>query len=204
MSWNVPKIWNKETTCYVIGGGPSIKDTDLSVLKHQHVIAVNNAYQLTPWADFMFFMDREWIHYHAEQLRKFHGVIVTILVEYHKYSKGLRGIKQLKRGPRDGFSIDNRKVNHGGNSGFCAINLANLLGAGRIILVGFDMRVVNGQHNYHSGHTREIADDIYENEYVKPFSTLIKPAEEKGIEILNATPNSALKCFEFIEIGDTL
>ena len=198
MSWRVPKIWNDKTTCYVIGGGPSLKNIDLSILKHKHIIAVNNSYQLVPWADFLFFMDKEWITQHSEQLRRFNGIISTILLEHEKYSQGLRGIKVIKRGQRDGFSTSNRVVNHGGNSGFCAINLAGLLGAGRIILVGFDMRVVNGQHNYHTEHYRRINNDIYETEYIKPFSTL------SGISILNATPNSAIKCFEFVSLEDTV
>lgn len=198
MSWRVPKIWNSKTTCYVIGGGSSLKDMDLSILNNQHVIVVNNAYQLVPWADFLFFMDREWLTQHSERLKEFHGIILTILTDYEKYSQGLRGVKLLKRGQRDGFSTSSMVVNHGGNSGFCAVNLADLLGAGRIILVGFDMKVVNGQHNYHTEHYREISNDIYETEYIKPFSTL------RGIEILNATPNSAIKCFEFIKLEDTL
>ena len=199
MIWRVPKIWNNETTCYVIGGGPSLKDIDLSILDHEHVIAVNNAYQLVPWADFLFFMDKEWITQHGEQLRKFNGIILTILIDHEKYSQGLKGIKFLKRGQRDRFSTLNTTVNHGGNSGFCAINLAGLLGAGRIILVGFDMRVVNGQHNYHTEHYRIINDDIYESEYIKPFTT-VAIKDKNNPNILNSTVDSALTCFKFIDL----
>lgn len=203
MSWKVPKIWNEKTTCYIIGGGPSIKNTDLTILKHEHIIAVNNSYQLVPWADFMFFMDRGWIIQHRENLLSFNGIKVTILVNYLDWCIGLKRVKFIKRGPRNGFSHHNSTLNHGGNSGFCAVNLAALLGAGRIILVGFDMKVVNGNHNYHNDHPRKIADNIYQEEYIRPFSSLIR-TEKNNYQILNATPDSDLKCFDYINLGDSL
>ena len=42
--------------CYIIGGGPSIAETNLSLLRDKFVIGVNMAYKLGNWLIFGFFV----------------------------------------------------------------------------------------------------------------------------------------------------
>ena len=198
-SWKVPKIWNK-ATCYIIGGGPSLAKVDLSILRGRKVILTNNAYQLAPWADFLFFMDKEWIEKHYEHIRKLHCIKFTIMRGTGKYQQTMN-LKFIERGARNGFSHRKDRLNHGGNSGFCAVNLAYLFGATRIVLVGFDMKAVNKQHNFHNQHKRKMPFSIYQDDYIKSFSTL-EGCKKFGVEILNATEGSALTYFPFINLEE--
>ncbi len=50
--WPIPKIWNKSTV-FIIGGGPSLLDIDLSLLHDKRVIGVNQAYKLGNWIDIL-------------------------------------------------------------------------------------------------------------------------------------------------------
>ena len=54
--WKPPKIW-KGGTAYIIGGGPSVNDADLSLIHDRRVIGVNNAYSLGGWVDVCWFGD---------------------------------------------------------------------------------------------------------------------------------------------------
>jgi len=49
-------MWEGETA-FIVGGGPSLLDVDISVLEGKRVIGVNNAYQLLPNAPFLVFHD---------------------------------------------------------------------------------------------------------------------------------------------------
>jgi len=58
--WRVPRLW-PGGECFILGGGPSLKDVDMSRLKGHRVIAVNNAFKLADWIDVMFFGDPRWL-----------------------------------------------------------------------------------------------------------------------------------------------
>lgn len=193
MNWSVPPQWSGQRA-YIIGGGPSVSRLRLNLLRSENVIVTNNAYQLLPWAAFCFWMDMEWFKRHAENLRStFQGQIVSI----HAKAKDFSDILSLERGNRSGLSLNPRKIHHGSNSGHGAINLAVLLNASPIYLLGFDMQTRRGHHNYHSDHVREMADNVYKK-YLEMMGTI--PAETpEGIEIYNATPDSALTAFPLAE-----
>lgn len=55
-AWRVPPIWSGGTA-WIIGGGPSVKDLDLSPIHQYRVIGVNNAYQFGHWVDACWFGD---------------------------------------------------------------------------------------------------------------------------------------------------
>jgi len=90
------------------------------------------------------------------------------------------------------FSTDPSVIHYGDNSGFQAVNLAILFGCTRIILTGFDMRGENKVRPH---------GDHYER-FAKFFDKAAQALE--GVEIINATPNSALNCFPKMELKDAL
>ncbi len=81
-----------------------------------------------------------------------------------------------------------------------AISIAAALGAVRIVLLGFDMRVVDGRSNYHDGYGH-IDDNLYAHDFLPWFKGWRQMAERAGIEILNATPDSALDEFKKVRFN---
>jgi len=192
MYWEVPKDWTS-ATCFVLGGGPSLSAVDLEQVRASagFTIAVNNTYQLAPWAEYLYFMDEVWYGWHEEALSSFPGEIVTSVDNLSPHPR----IKVLRRGKR--FNLDPRPthMSHGNNSGHGGVCLGAMLGASRIILFGFDMCTVGGRHNYHDDHQRTVPENIYLNQYVKSFVPLSEDLERLGVEVINSTPNSLLDVF---------
>ena len=202
MEWTVPKMW-PGATCYILGGGPSmayLEEKDFEIIKKKRTIVTNNAYQLAPWSEALFFMDHDWFKKHEVSLASYHGLKVTIA---NQMKEG-KGIKWLKRGSKAMISLDPCIVNNGNNSGHCAVNLAYHFGVSKIILVGFDMRIVESKHNYHNKHHRKMKDSIYQDEYIPNLESMKEPLEKQGVQILNATPESALKCFKTVDLKETV
>jgi hypothetical protein len=60
------------------------------------------------------------------------------------------------------------------------------------------MKKINGKHHYHNYYKKPPGDDIYDR-FMLHFE---KIAEEAEIEILNATPDSALPFFPKVKLED--
>ncbi len=196
-SWSVPELW-PGGTCYIIGGGPGVAAVDPKRLEGARVIVTNSAFKLFPSADALYFMDWMWYKWNAEALLKFNGVKVTIV----ENCRGKPGIKVLQRGQRNGLDAKPTHISRGACSGYGAMALAVKFGVAKVYLMGFDMRVVNGRHNYHTEHKREVKPDIYETQFLRPFKEAAPLLEQAGVEVLNATPGSAMKVFPIVELED--
>jgi hypothetical protein len=92
------------------------------------------------------------------------------------------------------------KIHFGNNSGYQAINLAYLLGAKRIILLGYDMQTDGdqvhffGNHPYHQrkgGPTNTLMKD-----WCEKFEALARDLKFEGVEVINATRKTALMAFD--------
>ena len=194
MIWSVPELWSGKTV-YLLGGGPSLREVDVDRLYGERVIAINNSYKIAPWADILYFMDCRWWHQHKQAIKTFSGLAVTTCQD----CIDVPGIKYLKRGHRRRHDGRPEYLFRGSNSGAGATSLAIKLGAKRIILFGFDMKVVRGEHNWHDDHEREVSSKIYQDQFINSFKYLSMTAPEYGVEIINATPGSDLPYFPIVE-----
>lgn len=110
-------------------------------------------------------------------------------------------VKQDDRIRLDKFGI----IGWGGNSGFHALNLAVQFGVKRIILVGYDMHLDAGLH-WHGRHPQGLNNPTTGN--VARWRNCIDAAapvmREIGVEVLNASPISALKNYEKVDFASAI
>lgn len=199
-SWRAVKLW-EGATVYILGGGPSLSQVDTSVLRDKRVIGVNDAFRFGPdIVDICWFGDCRWHKWNEDDLRAFSGLVISC----SRCKCDLPWILQLRRADCAGLSMDPSLVYWNKSSGASAINLAALLGATRIVLLGFDMKMEGGKHNWHSFHKHAPRNTIYQNLFLPPFDQIAKDAEKYGIEILNATTGSALDVFPKVVFNDVV
>lgn len=190
--WSVPKIWDN-STAFLIGGGPSVNDMNLALIHDKHVIGVNDAFKLGDWVDFVWFGDQRWYEWNKAHINRYPGIVTGC----PHTSKRMSRVLQVNRNEGSGISTNPTYVMWNKSSGACAINFAYLLGARRIILIGYDMKTREGKHNWHSNHKHVPRQDIYERRFLLPFTRIAQDAERLGLEIINATPDSALTVFPY-------
>jgi len=205
--WTIPRIWEGET-CVILGGGLSLSQVNLKLLSKCRVIAVNDAYKLGQW-DLCYFKDGNWLDQDAfkdhpeagsnrDHLANFKGLKVTSSNE----SLNEPDIQVLQRGRRERLELDPNFITYCCNAGAEAMALAIMMGCNLIVLTAFDMRVVDGKHNWHDNHTREMPDDIYKEYYMRPFHPLSKDAKKLGVSIINCTIGSALGTFPIVALEE--
>ncbi len=200
--WSVPPEWTGETA-FLIGGGPSLRGFDASILRGRRVIAINNSWELAPWADVLYFCDYKWWEWHGDKVTE--GFEGRYIVTPSQILKDPRGRLVTLTGGT-GLETDPGGLRHGSNGGYQAINLAYHFGAKRIVLLGYDMTADKRTH-FHDGHPTTKMDAYrrtLEFSMLPKFPTIVEPLKKAGVEVINATPGSALKCWPYRPLEEIL
>lgn len=193
--------------CIVAASGPSLNADVARQCEGFDVIVVNDAYKLMPWAGFLFATDARWWKFNSGVMN-FKGEKWTSHSEGTNNKAGIAnkfGLNCIRGTDRPFFSDKNDVVHYGCNSGYSAVNLAIHFGAERIILVGFDMRKVNGRSHFFGDHVRPLHNTpghTY-NKFIGRFANAAKRLP-RGVVILNATPESAMTCFPMMPLKEAL
>lgn len=208
--WAPPRLWEGQTA-YILGGGPSLAGMDLSPIHGRRVLGVNQAYTLGPWVEVTWFGDHRWFEWNVSRLRSYPGLVVTCAREFIDKKSNPAWVKLLRRGEQyHGIETRPGYVAWNGNSGASAVNLAWHLGCARVVLLGFDMRRTPGApnegHNWHADHAGHHTPpaDIYERRFLRCWPYIARDAERLGLEILNATPGSAIEEFRRVTLEDAV
>jgi len=198
-----------EKTVVIIGGGPSLKDFNrdrLRILKAEkglRIIGVNDAYEWGSWVDMCFYGDNGWLVTHVRKgdILDYPGLVITNT----EYAVIPNWVLRLKRIP---LGLTDKKWmcawNH--NSGISAINLACLLGARRIVLIGFDMKIADGKAQWHEDHRGFPPNPNSYPKFMKGAEALAArlPKLFPGVEVINATPGSAMNTFPIMSLKKAL
>ncbi len=186
-----------------LGGGPSLTQQDVDRLKGKaRVIAVNDAFKLCPWADVLYACDMKWWMYHHEAAVAFAGLKVTLDEDAPRKWPVIKGVKNTGR---VGLETDPTGVRTGINGGYQAINLAYHFGAKRILLLGYDMRLVKGKRHWFGDHPPGLNPMAnYAKTMLPNFPSLAKPLKLAGVEVINCTPGSALTVWPLSKLEDVL
>jgi len=195
--WTPTEDW-KGQDVFIIGGGKSLEHFDWNLLRNELTIGCNDAYQHgSDICKLCVFGDGKWWAAHEEKLKKYHGVVFTN-IGILRNSK----IPWLWWMPR-GSSGLYRDCLGWSSTGNIAVNLAVLLGAKRIFLLGFDMHLTKGRANWHTNTLDKPISEVY-GKFISGFAKIKKDLESKfpGTEIVNITDNSSLNMFSKIGVEE--
>ena len=196
---------------WVMCGGPSHKET-VKVPAGDKVIAVNKDVYRYQNADYFITMDNRFAIWEIQEkplpptpTKIFIANMADPNMKCEKSISDKRwGISYnlsyydmiIKSYQVDGFSFKWNNFRNGGNSGYCAIQLAILLGFKRIHLVGMDLCKQDGKTHHHEGYYK--CNDDY-NKRFDEFEQRIKRAlindlsYVNDLKIINHSPISKLR-----------
>lgn len=194
----------------IIGTGPSLTHWQIKQVKDFKTFGINRAYEFD--VDVMLACNYQFWDYYWDDLKKY---------KCHKWTPRKESaekydINYIEEIWRPGLSTDNKFIHAHHGSGPQILNLALHYGVKRMGLIGWDMKYAG-----------KVNDKVYDGnrhyfgEYPKPLQHwprtdpngdlggLIKEVEtikpsDYGIEIINCSPNSALKCFPYQSLSEFL
>lgn len=195
----MPPLWLGETAA-IVASGPSLRKRDLDAIKGAvRVIAVNRSWEVALFADVLYAADIQFWNAH-EGVPRFQRMRVTCN-RRAAYRWGLRLVETIRH---DGLSLDPHGIASGSHSGYQALNLAVLLGAKRIMLMGFDMRVVGDRLHWHEDYPDKNPTDAKLAEWAKHYDTMVPTLSAAGVTVINCTPDSRITCFPYMRAQDVV
>lgn len=204
--WSPERIFAGEYV-FCLASGPSLTQAIVDKVRGRPAIVVNSSCMLARWADVLFFTDSSWYEQRREIVANWPGMVVsmskTAKIELPDKVKRVKGEGDpafpFEAFPPAGASV----IRQGRSSGHTAVSLAIAMGANAIVLVGYDMRPIAGREHHHSEYTGPRDLDIY-REFAGGFSGWKAASLKRGVEIVNATPGSAIPEFPMVDLDEVL
>lgn len=193
--WKPVAKW-KNLDVFVIGGGTSLECFDWSLLEDECTVGCNDAYKLgAKICKICVFGDPKWFKFHQHELVKYEGLLFTNHGNFQRTR-----LDWLWTLPRKANGLATDALAWNTNTGAAAVNLALILGAKRVILLGFDMHLSNDKQNWHVNYVNAPDGKVYKK-FIKGFERLSRDLNRvfPGREIINVNDDSRLNCFPKIE-----
>ena len=201
--WFPEQVWLGHS-CYVVGGGYSLHDFDWSLLADRNVVGTNvmfyYGHDLVPIcvAGDGRFINSNVFQEGIKQYVTAGGIMVTNSNRFKKPPPWLRVMKRKLRG------LATDALGWNGNTGASAINLALLLGANPVYLLGFDMQATGKRCNFHTAYAKSRSNPKVYKRFLKGMGFVAKDLRkvfpdrkvinlEDGTSALDVFPKQSLK-----------
>lgn len=194
--WKPDPIWQDQEV-FIIGGGSSLDKFDWELLRPEWTIGCNDAYlHGSDICNICFFGDVDWWKRHHRQLESYRSPEKGSVFTHcnHLKKDKTSWLWKMNREPQ---GLHRNSLGWNKNTGTGAINLALILGAKRVFLLGFDMHLSNdGRSNWHTNNINKPNEKVYPK-FLKSFKYVLRdlPIKFPGREIINVTDDSNLDCF---------
>ncbi|CAM5769784.1 hypothetical protein [Bosea minatitlanensis] len=186
----IKREWAGETAV-IIAGGPSLTVEDAVYCQGRaRAVVVNDGYRIAPFADLLYAGDAAWWDGH-QGAPSFAGQKWT----QSKVAALRWSLRHIQSQHAYGISDSPERIHSGQNSGFQALNLTYLLGARRILLLGFDMQPTGGSRHWFGNHPPELHRDSNYAAWRGWFDIAAKQLVCRGVEVVNCSRETALTVF---------
>ncbi|MBN9007245.1 MAG: hypothetical protein J0H40_17745 [Rhizobiales bacterium] len=203
--WSPEPLFKGETI-FCLASGPSLTAEICERIRGRCAIAVNSSAVLAPPDSVLFFTDSSWYEPRRELVKSWQGLVVsmsrTAKRELPDKVRRVRGEGDPQALPS--FSRGRDVIQQGRSSGHTAVSLAIALGAACVVLLGYDMRFVEGREHFHGEYKGPRDVSIYEREFRPGFAGWNAAARAAGVDVINATDGSALTEFRHVSLDEVL
>lgn len=186
-------------TVWVLGGGPSLRGIDLDHTENlwiDVVIGCNDAYKFD-CCRITCFGDNKWGLMHADAMQK-KGVEVWTNNNHYQHHPWINWLRKCPH-----LSTRGDAAAWYGNTGYLGLQLALLGNPDRVILLGYDMQMLDGRSNWHDDNRGDPRPCDYVT-MLKHNQQVVSEVKEKypHVTVLNANPVSKLEGFEIVDPWD--
>lgn len=205
----------KGRRCFIIGGGPSLRGFDFKRLRGELTIGINAAWTVNPTCTLV--LDVRMMD-HLEDTPAWHdygGTKVWLKSEPHRKHASFTNVQTVLASRLWTWSLS-RGLIRLGNAGPAALNLADVLGASQVYLLGFDLKnapapdrkpgneLAGKLQHWHAEYDNRPALQTAAKVLEKYKTQIESVAEFCRGEVVNLNPDSALNCFPKADVDTVL
>lgn len=202
--WTPAVLWPDRPTAFLLAGGDSLRGFDIERLRGRRIVAVNSsvrmAARIAGSQDLLYFSDNSWFETHQAEVAAWPGLIFTA-------ARGAKRampdrVNRIQTFECSAFQVP-EKLRSGRSSGHIAVSLAIALGAARLVLLGYDMRLIGGRSHHHDDYGRTTEQAVLDG-FIEAFQGWHQDALDVDVEIVNASPGSALMEFPLVGVDEEI
>lgn len=201
----------KDETCFILGGGPSMKNLDFNLLRRYKTIGINKSVIKYP-TNIVYSMDHTFYDMIRnkendpvlfEAWKNFKGIKVFLRDNHFQYDESVYVVESLPK--CISLSLANG-IFSGNNSGCGALMLAVALGCKKIGLFGYDFCVDKNQTHWHNGYKDQRVESLERNlvNFRKCVEEWAEPLKQMGIQAVNLSNHSALQQYPQMSLENFL
>lgn len=195
-------------TVICLATGPSLNKEDCEYVRGRGVIiAINNAWQLAPFADIFYSSDRKFVT-HYRGIPEFKGLKFSIgsaVGKRNPYPQ-FPDVKVFTNTGFTGLEMSRHGIRNGRNSGFAALGIAYHIGPpSKIILLGYNLSGSGANLHYFGRHPPPLSNpDSLLASFRRSFDSIVGPLKDAGVQVWNCTENTSLTCFPCAPLREVL
>jgi hypothetical protein len=170
------------------------------------VYSVNSSYKTAlaggVTSDAIFFTDMNWFEANEAFVRSFPGRVFCVS---RRARTACDKVERLDNVTRHDFAR-RPPMRDGRSSGHRAVSSAIMMGAARVVMLGYDMRVdpVSGRSHCHDDYQHTEGRTAYEREFIPSFNGWHRDALAVGCEVVDCTDGGMLTEFPKVALDDLL
>lgn len=196
-----------------IGTGPSLTLGQIETARRKGftLFGCNNVFREVPDLTLLYGCNAGWWDYYWIQVREHSAEKWTT----NRPAAEKHGLNWVAECNAPGLSTSPDIIHHGHGSGFSLLNIAYLMGAERIVLLGYDMKyapdysgyncaIGSGPRHYFGEYPEVLQHwpklQVKNGIHVELVEQYASVARQGVVEIVNCTPDSAVTCFPMRDI----
>jgi len=191
----------KGHSCYVVGSGPSLKGFDFARLNGEFSIGCNMEFLWNP--SIALCQDVRFFRRYKDDPQYLACESIKAYFKGHPHREDIEAsdrIYEIRSAHFNWGRMLSQGLVYGANVGLAAINLADILGASPIYLLGFDCKQGPSNESHHHDaypeHWRLSQPEAVAFKYNRNIEEFRKWSSHVKGYVVNATPESAIDCFD--------
>jgi hypothetical protein len=199
----IPRLFEGEKA-FVMATGPSLDQDVIDRIYSEsgwRYIGISDCYRSCPFLDFFYACDTRWWNIHYQKVIDWGGCDNGYWCTETATKKSHPDLHWIMGSGGQGWSNDPNKIHYGSNSGFQITNIAFLLGIKYMVLVGFNMMVVNDRKHFFGDHPKGLTQNGSYQSFASQFNHIKPPPD---VKVINATSPTKLSCFTKMRLDDAI
>ena len=183
--------------CFIISSGPSLNQLDLEPLSRRLTIGVNRSFKAHAESYYHCAFDYRLFELYPEELKS-SRYLFTLDDRPFGIPLKLLGTSgwswDLEEGIYSGYTIS-----------YFALQLAVYMGMKEIYFIGLDLKnTIDKTHFFGRDYNSQNHDTTEYPKMIESFEKIAPILKEKGINVYNCSPDSALKCFPYVDYKEAI
>jgi hypothetical protein len=201
---SIPRLFEGEKA-FVMATGPSLDQDTVDRIysaSGYRYIGISDCYRICPFLDFFYACDNRWWGLHHDKVMDWggsrNGYWCTESSTKQKYPE----LKLISGRGGVGWSNNQSLIHYGSNSGYQITNIAYLLGIKTMILVGFNMMIVDKQSHFFGDHPQGLSRNNSYHSFASQFTKINYKAA--GVSVINTAHPTKLDHFPKLPLDEAI